>query len=151
MTLNFIQNGDIFNSKCKFLVNPTNKAGIMGKGLALEFKNRFPEVYKQYKEICDDLSCGNYFNVFFDQASQLGIICFYTKKHWKDSSKLEDIEEGIKRVSNLIKNTPAIESIAFPALGCGLGGLSWKDVKPLFVKYFKDIETNKIIEIYEPK
>lgn len=151
MSINFIQNGNIFDSKCNFLVNPANKAGIMGRGLALEFKNRFPNVFKEYKVMCDDLSYDKHFNIFFDENSKLFIVCFYTKNHWKDASNLQNIEDGIKRISGVIKNTPSIRSIAFPALGCGLGGLLWKDVKQLFIKHFKDIDPAKTIEIYEPK
>lgn len=109
-----------------WLVNPVNLVGIMGKGLALEFKKRYPEMFMEYVKDCKhyDWNLGEFQLYYKDK-----IIAFPTKNHWKDSSKLEDIISGLL---NLLSSDVIVDgkmsAIAFPKLGCGLGGLDWKEV-----------------------
>lgn len=109
------------HDKNTWLVNPVNCVGVMGKGLALEFKKRYPAMCAQYKEDCLD---GTWKPGEVLGYTQWNIYCFPTKFHWKDPSKLEWVRIGL---CNLLEEYPT-HSIAFPKLGCGLGGLAWKDV-----------------------
>jgi O-acetyl-ADP-ribose deacetylase (regulator of RNase III) len=129
----------ILNSNAAIITNPVNCCKVMGKGLALEFKNKFPNHFVEYQKLCDskELQIGVP-KLVFDQR----MICLFpTKIHWRDDSKIEYIDAGLK----YIKNNFAITSIAFPKLGCGLGKLNWKDVKQLFVKYFSNVDYDVII------
>jgi len=143
---------DIFSLRADALVNPVNCVGVAGKGLALEFKKRFPEAFKSYKNNCD---AGNivigHITAFKLLDAVPFVINFPTKKHWKDDSKIEYIEQGLFTLAGFLtflseKPSP-IYSVAVPALGCGLGGLHWGDVKPLIVSALEPINiTTYIIE-----
>lgn len=139
--------GDIFKSEAKIIINPCNCVGVMGKGLALQFKNNFPDNFSLYKEACDQglLKPGTLFIV---DLSDTVIINFPTKRHWKDSSYLEDIDKGLQALAAQLKKSNW-ESIALPALGCGLGGLDWALVKSLIEQYLNSFENIHII-VYEP-
>jgi O-acetyl-ADP-ribose deacetylase (regulator of RNase III) len=122
--------GDIFLEEVEAIVNPVNCVGVMGKGLALQFKERFPENFNAYKEACKntEVTIGKMHIYRYDHlAVNRYIVNFPTKRHWKDRSYINDIEEGLKDLQQVI-NRLNIKSIAIPALGCGLGGLPWKDV-----------------------
>lgn len=123
--------GNIFDSKCAALVDAVNTVGVKGAGLALQFKQRFPESYNQYRQYCFDgkMRPGE---VLISQEKNIFVIHFPTKQDWRDPSQLEWIERGL---GNLIAqvNSRQIPSIAIPSLGCGLGGLNWSDVRPLIV------------------
>lgn len=136
--------GNIFRSRADALVNPVNCDGFMGKGLALDFKKRFPEYFPPYKLVCDakKLRPGKPFCVrLIMQPILLGlrpaVIMFPTKDHWKDASRLEWIDEGLAYLKSHYEEWQ-LKSIAMPQLGCGLGGLKWEDVRPLIEKYFQD-------------
>lgn len=143
--IKFIQ-GDIFESKVQTLVATVNCVGVMGKGLAKEFKERFPEMFKEYARACKrgELQQGKL--LVYDELGKK-VLCFPTKDNWKGPSKYEFIEAGLKK---LRENYEAwgITSIAIPPLGSGLGGLDWKKVKELIVNYLKDLPIET--EIYEP-
>lgn len=143
--IRFLQ-GDIFASKAQVLVATVNCVGIMGKGLAKEFRQRFPEMYKEYVKVCKkgELRRGQ---LYFYKDLHAQILCFPTKDNWKGPSKYEFIEDGLK---TLVKNYREWEigSIAIPPLGCGMGGLEWSKVKGLIVKYLSKLSID--IEIYEP-
>lgn len=118
--------GNIFNSEADVIVNPVNTYGVMGKGLAKQFKDRYPKMFKIYYTACKekDFSIGQ---LMLISEKDHRILLFPTKKHWKDKSKLEYIKEGLdKFVDNYERLN--IKSIAFPKIGCGLGGLDWADV-----------------------
>ena len=141
-----ILEGNIFDSKAKTLVNTVNCVGIMGKGIALEYKKRYPEMFKKYKYICNNnlLTTGQ---LFLWKSNDKFILNFPTKKHWKDKSKLEWIEEGLLKFVKTYKEK-GIKSIAFPQLGCANGGLDWdNEVFPLMQKYLNNLEDIEI-EIY---
>lgn len=129
--------GDIFSSPAKIIVNAVNTVGVMGKGIALEFKNRYPDMFQTYKNICQEgkLDIGM---LYLWKKSEKWVMLFPTKKHWRNPSKLEYIESGLKK---FVDNWDRLgtDSIAFPRLGCGNGGLDWNVVKPLMEKYLQDI------------
>ena len=151
--------GNIFDSKCDTLVNTVNCVGIMGKGLALQFKEKYPHMFTAYKTACakgmlkngGDLWCfdlGNYIP-FIDMSvsNYPKILCFATKQHWRNPSKIEWIKEGLTKFKYSYKALN-INSIAFPKLGCTNGKLDWEnEVKPLMIEMLKDIPIK--IEIYE--
>jgi O-acetyl-ADP-ribose deacetylase (regulator of RNase III) len=119
----------------------------MGAGLALEFKKRYPDNYSVYKEVCKKpgLKMGGLvcWPIKTDENTRI-IINLPTKKHWKDKSKLQDIDISLFALKEFVI-TRDIPSIAIPALGCGLGGLAWKDVKSLIIKHLSDVEAEIII------
>jgi len=122
----FIYNKDnILNSTAEALVNPVNCIGVMGAGLAKQFKDKFPKNFIAYKQACKDgnVSIGKCFIYKEDKY----IINFPTKDDWKNPSTYEYIKEGLESLAQLI-TTNGITSIAIPKIGCGLGGLSWDEV-----------------------
>ncbi len=124
--------GDIFAAPLEALVNPVNTVGRLGKGLALEFNRRFPENSVAYERACatEKLDAGRVLLVDRgDLQEPRWIINFPTKKHWRNPSKLEYIESGLPALVNALLEHQ-IRSVAVPALGCGLGGLDWADVRP---------------------
>ena len=124
--------GNILVADVDALVNPVNCVGVMGRGLALQFKKAFPENFKAYAAACErnEVRPGR---MFVFEANQIGnprfIINFPTKRHWCSRSRLEDIESGLVALAEEIDRR-GIRSIAVPSLGCGLGGLQWRDVRP---------------------
>jgi O-acetyl-ADP-ribose deacetylase (regulator of RNase III) len=156
--INF-KKGNLFDSKCTTLVNTVNCVGVMGKGIALQFKTKYPHMFTSYKNACSKGQLKNGGDIWiFDMFEFLPfkeiisnypkILCFATKEHWRNPSKIEWIEKGLKTFVENYKKWN-ISSIAFPKLGCTNGGLNWeKDVKPLMIKYLDNLENIKI-EIYE--
>lgn len=142
---------NIFAMTVEAIVNPVNCFGVMGKGLALEFKNRFPDYFDDYKFKCDydKINLGS-INVYRNAKyeSPKFIISFPTKNHWRDYSNINDIANGLKDLANTIKALN-IESIAIPALGCGLGGLQWEKVNKVMVDELQHL-TNVQIFILTP-
>lgn len=132
--------GNIFEMEVDAIVNPVNCDGIMGKGLALEFRNHFPDNYRKYVKACKkgDIDIGLLF-VTFDQREYPYIINFPTKKTWRMKSKVEWVKEGLIDLRWAIVNYEIV-SIAIPALGCGLGGLNMEQVKPLIEEHLGDLE-----------
>lgn len=146
--------GDMFSTNAVAIVNTVNCVGVMGKGVALEFKRRWPENYKFYKRACDnrELRPGKILTYdrggVFESESPRYLINFPTKDHWRAKSKIEYIESGLDALVAEI-NRLSIKSIALPPLGCGNGGLDWKIVKPLIIKKLSVLEDVQI-EIYGP-
>jgi len=139
--------GDILKSKAQTLVNTVNCVGIMGKGIAREFKNRFHEMFKDYIKRCErkEIRVGQPYLY----KSLLGpqIVNFPTKEHWKSVSKLSDIERGLDYLLAHYKEW-GVTSIAIPPLGCGNGQLEWKVVGPLIYSRAKQMDIP--VEIYAP-
>ncbi len=129
--------GDLFCSPAQVLVNTVNTVGVMGKGIALEFKKRYPEMFETYKKQCDkhNLTIGR---LMLWYAPDHWILQFPTKEHWRNPSKLEYIEKGLMAFVRKYADYN-ITSIAFPKLGCGNGELNWTDVKAVMEKYLKDL------------
>lgn len=148
--LHFIKNKNIFNVDAKYLVNPVNCIGVMGKGLALEFKKKYPKMFNTYKLHCNNREINPGHITFIPEGDHV-IVLFPTKRHWRDKSKIEDIDNGLKdltRQIDIILPTDNNFSIAIPRIGCGLGGLKWEyQVKPLINKRFKKYADSERIEI----
>ncbi|EKD28588.1 MAG: hypothetical protein ACD_79C00270G0007 [uncultured bacterium] len=141
--------GDILKQESEALVNTVNCVGVMGRGIALAFREAYPENYRLYKKSCDkkEVIPGRMFvYVSGDIFNTKYIINFPTKRHWKEKSHFEDIKSGLIDLANVIEKF-AIKSITIPPLGCGLGGLDWKIVRPLIedsLKHLTDVEINII-------
>ena len=136
--------GDLLKYEADVLVNPVNCVGIMGKGLALQFKKEFPENFNLYRDYCrkGNLHPGYYFSTNIENKIILNLA---TKDHWRNPSHLADIELGIDSIRKFLNDFPNL-SIAIPALGCGLGQLDWHmQVKPLI---FTALSQNKSNTIY---
>lgn len=144
--------GNIFDSNVSTLVNTVNTVGVMGKGIALQFKKTFPDNYNAYSKACKngDIDIGKLF-VYKDNNLITGekiIINFPTKKDWKNSSEYSYIESGLDDLINVIQNNK-IKNIAIPPLGAGNGGLEWERVKKIIedkLSFLFDVE----ILVYEP-
>lgn len=133
------------------IVNTVNCVGVMGKGIALQFKKKWPDNFKAYAAACKnkDVKLGQMFTFELGAlATPRYIVNFPTKDHWRSSSKMEDIESGLQSLVLHIQKFD-IRSIAIPPLGCGLGGLPWVDVKALIVKYLGELD-NLEIRLFEP-
>lgn len=145
--------GNIFGREVDCIVNPVNTVGVMGKGLALEAKKRYPDNYAAYKKACDSGSfhVGTtlpYHRGFFHEPKY--IINFPTKEDWREPSKIEYIESGLADLVMQIKELE-LESIAVPALGCGNGGLDWDKVKSLMVYALLEPELSHVdIRLFVP-
>lgn len=142
------EQGDMMRAKADALVNAVNAVGVMGKGIALQFKKAFPQNNKEYIDTCKnkELVPGKLLCVW-DENLILGrklIINFPTKVHWRYPSKYEYIEKGLGALKDLIKEKN-IKSLAMPPLGCGNGGLDWEVVKKLIEKYLGDSEANILV------
>ena len=122
--------GNIFDADVEALVNPVNCVGVMGAGLAKQFKSRYPGNYKRYKEACriGRVIPQEMFISPISMANPKYIINFPTKRHWKDKSLRLDIVHGLAAMRRDVDEL-GIKSLAMPALGCGLGGLKWEVVK----------------------
>lgn len=130
---------DIFKSNAHTLVNPINCVGVMGKGLALEFKRRFPDMFQDYQRRCFAKEVVPGKPYLYRRADPPWIINFPTKDHWLSPSKVEYIEHGLDYLAQRYREW-GIESLAVPALGCGLGGLSWRSIGPLLYQRLQRFE-----------
>ena len=142
--------GDILAADTEALVNTVNCAGVMGRGIALQFKNKFPGNFRAYEAACkkQEVMPGRMF-VFEtgDLTLPRYIINFPTKRHWKGKSRIEDIESGLEDLIRVI-NERGIQSIALPPLGSGLGGLDWQKVRTRIEKTLQN--SNARILVYDP-
>jgi O-acetyl-ADP-ribose deacetylase (regulator of RNase III) len=138
--------GDLLSAAVDALVNPVNTVGVMGKGLALAFKKRFPDNFTAYRAA--DVAIGKMF-VFERSVAPRWIINFPTKRHWRDASRLEDIRAGLVDLVEQLRHREIL-SVAIPALGCGLGGLEWKDVRPTIVDACGEIPAARVL-LFAPR
>ena len=147
-SITVINRGDLFTSGMQTLVNPINCKGAMGKGLALEFKKHYPLMYKDYQKRCKNglVLLGQPYLWKETPSSSVGILNFPTKGHWKNGSNLCDIRNGLQYLA-LHAEEWGITSLAMPALGCGLGGLSWEVVLPEIETYLAPL--NIPIRLYK--
>ena len=147
--INFTK-GDILASDCQALVNTVNTVGVMGKGIALQFKKRYPANYLLYKKACDnkELVIGQLLIVDeIDQQGERVIINFPTKKHWRQKSEYSYIKEGLETLkAELLARK--ITSIAIPPLGCGHGGLDWTRVRQMIEEALGGLDLRVVV--YEP-
>jgi O-acetyl-ADP-ribose deacetylase (regulator of RNase III) len=144
--------GDILASNAEALVNTVNCVGIMGRGIALQFKDAYPKNFKAYESACSrqEVQPGKMFvfeNHLFNNPKY--IINFPTKRHWKGKSRLEDIESGLADLVRVIRDRQ-IKSVAIPPLGSGLGGLDWRIVRPKIEEALKELEGVEVT-VFEPR
>ena len=136
-----IAKGDLLEQRVDAIVNTVNTVGVMGKGIALQFRRKWPANYKAYEEACKRNELVPCKMFVFDNGGLVEpkyIINFPTKRHWRQPSRLSDIKCGLEDLITQIK-TLKIKSIAVPPLGCGNGGLDWSEVRPLIEASFKDL------------
>ncbi len=143
--------GDILQADAEALVNTVNCVGIMGRGIALQFKNAFPANFKAYEGACarEEVQPGKMF--VFETGTFTNpkyIINFPTKRHWRGKSRIEDIESGLKALVEEIR-VHGIRSVAIPPLGSGLGGLDWTDVRSRIVDALRGLNDVQVI-VFEP-
>ena len=145
VTISIIDNKNIFDTQCDVIVNTINCVGVMGKGIALEMKNRYPFMFEKYKKFCEKglIDIGK---LWLWKSGDKDILNFPTKKHWKDKSEYSYIEDGMKKFIETYKDKN-IKSIAFPMLGCSNGGLNREIVLEIMTKYLIKCN-NLIVEIY---
>lgn len=146
-----LTNGDILKADAEAIVNTVNCVGIMGRGIALQFKKAFPANFRAYAVACEagEVQPGKMF--VYDTRSFANpryIINFPTKRHWKGKSRMEDIESGLTALAREVKER-GITSIAIPPLGAGLGGLDWDDVRPRIKAALRDVPDLDVL-IYQP-
>ena len=145
--LRVVEGGDLFASPCQTLVNPVNCIGVMGAGLALEFRRRFPAVYRDYRRLCreGELRVGE---PHLHVGAGPWVLNFPTKHHWRDPARLEWVQAGL---AHLCAHARAwgIRSLAVPALGCGLGQLDWAQVRPLLERELAILQVP--VELYPPR
>ncbi len=146
------KSGNLLDEEVEAIVNTVNCVGVMGKGVALQFKLAYPENFIAYEKACKkkEIKLGK-MDIFFTGSfcNPKYIINFPTKDHWKEKSHLKDIEAGLEDLIQVI-NKLKIRSIALPPLGCGLGGLNWRDVRKILVDRLGNLDNVKVI-VYEPK
>ncbi|MBG2913080.1 MULTISPECIES: macro domain-containing protein [Morganellaceae] len=149
--LEFVK-GNFFDFDADIRVNTVNCVGIMGAGVALAFKNKYPEMFKEYVRQCkrNEIAPGK--PSVWKQGDMFSkgieIINFPTKDHWRNPSEYEYIENGLIWLSDYLKNKEGL-TITLPALGCGHGGLDWKKVKKLIIHYLAETKSN--ILVFEPE
>ena len=145
MPVKFVE-GDMFASDCDILVNTVNCVGVMGRGIALEFKNKFPKNFTQYANACRKGTIKpGLMNIFRENG--LVIVNFPTKRHWRDPSRLDDVEAGLKSFVYEMSTRIDLQgcNVAMPKLGCGLGGLDWETVGPMIFEYCDGLDQNVLV------
>lgn len=148
-----IMEGDLFESDAHVLVNTVNCVGVMGKGIALEFKKRFPEVFEEYAKACSlgQVKPGQVHIVHLKEriGQTQAVINFPTKRHWRDKSLIEDIDSGLYDLVHEVGYS-FWHTIAIPALGCNNGGLSWDVVRPKIEAAWAHLPNVRVL-LYPPK
>ena len=143
--------GNLLDARVDAVVNTVNTVGVMGKGIALMFKERFPENFAAYEAACKagEVQVGR---MFVQAGVELDvprwIINFPTKKHWRQPTQLEWIESGLVALKDVVR-AKGIRSIALPPLGCGNGGLDWRDVRPRIEAALGELDDVEVV-VYEP-
>ncbi|MCX9455909.1 hypothetical protein GOU96_14625 [Vibrio sp. R-1] len=149
--LEFVK-GDFFDFDADIRINTVNCVGVMGAGVALAFKKKYPEMFKEYARQCKEKEIAPGKPTVWKQGDMFSkgieIINFPTKNHWRNPSEYEYIEDGLIWLSNYLKNKEGL-TITLPALGCGHGGLDWGEVKQLIIKYLERTSNN--ILVFEPE
>ncbi len=131
--------GDILKDESQTLVNTVNCVGVMGKGIALEFKKKYPEMFRDYKSRCNKNKVMPGVPYHYKDIFGNSIVNFPTKDHWRSASRIQDIERGLDIFIEKYKEW-GITSVAFPPLGCGNGGLIWEDIGPLMYQKLSNID-----------
>lgn len=144
MAIRFEPDGDILHTCHQTVVCPVNTVGVMGKGLALAMSKLYRGLLFNYRKACmkGELDIGKVWVHHHNDYQQ--ILCFPSKKHWRDPSDLKWIDSALKDIA-MHWRTLKITSIALPKVGCGEGGLDWKDVCPLIIKYLDPLPIQVVV------
>ncbi|MCW2952766.1 MAG: Appr-p processing protein [Conexibacter sp.] len=146
-----ITRGNLLDADVEALVNTVNTVGVMGKGIALQFRKAFPRVYDAYKSACDAgmVKPGQ---MLVAQTGRISgprlVINFPTKRHWRGKSRLEDIDAGLRDLVRVLEEWD-VRSVAVPPLGCGNGGLDWNLIRPRIEQALRDLERTHVL-LFEP-
>ena len=144
-----LRNGDILQADVEALVNTVNCVGVMGRGIALQFKKAFPKMFAQYKQACDSgaVRPGEVLTCDLNRVVlPRYVINFPTKRHWRGTSRLADIDAGLAALVAEVRRL-GLRSLAVPPLGCGLGGLRWSDVRPRIEQAFdREVDHRPIVD-----
>jgi len=145
--------GNVLDADVEALVNTVNTVGVMGKGIALMFKEAFPENFREYEAACKraEVKIGSIFVTELPTKLTGGprwILNFPTKQHWRYKTRIEWVEDGLRDLRRVIEEK-GIRSVAVPPLGCGNGGLHWSDVRPLIERALGDLDGVEV-QVYEP-
>lgn len=144
--------GDLLAAEAEALVNTVNTVGVMGKGVALQFKKAFPDNFKAYQRACKahEVVPGKMF--VFETGQLAGprlIINFPTKRHWKGKARIGDVAAGLADLVDVLRQF-GVESVALPPLGCGNGGLDWSDVQPMIETALTAVDTRVLLYLPGP-
>lgn len=146
------RDGDLLADRSEALVNAVNCVGVMGAGVALAFRRRFPENFRAYAAACrrNEVAPGRMF-VFETGAESPPryLVNFPTKRHWRDTSRMEDLVAGVSSLREEVC-ARAIRSVALPALGCGLGGLRWPEVRAVIADGLRGLQEVRVT-VYRPR
>lgn len=134
----FDEQHNLLESELQTLVNPVNTEGVMGAGLALAFRDKFPGLFQEYRDACREDVFGRMGLFVFDVDVSRKVLCMPTKRQWRHPSRIEWIEEGLWYLARDYEKY-GITSLAIPEVGCGRGQLSWADVRPLIYQYLDPI------------
>lgn len=145
--IEFIKDGDIFKSGCNVLVNPVNCVGAMGKGLALKFKKRYPDMFLHYKDACDKKLFQIGKVMIYDGTPK--IILFPTKYHWRDFTRCDWIRDGLRDMLSVLSRMD-VKSVAIPALGCGCGKAPWDVIKNIIEEELVKAP-DMLFKVYTPR
>ena len=145
-----LTSGDLFDDPAEAYVNPVNCVGVMGAGLALQFRTRYPRYFQAYADCCREggIAPGSVHLFATRERQPRYIISFPTKRHWRDRSRLADIEAGLKTLRQAVIDY-SVRSVAVPALGAGLGGLEWAQVSARITKALGDLDGVNV-RVFEP-
>ena len=146
-----LKKGDILQADAEALVNTVNCVGVMGRGIALQFRKAYPRNFRAYKAACDrkQMKPGELLVTELGRLQNPKIIInFATKRHWREKSRIEYVDAGLAALVEEVRRR-GIRSIAIPPLGCGLGGLDWNAVRPRILEAFRQLPDVSVL-VYEP-
>jgi uncharacterized protein YwgA/O-acetyl-ADP-ribose deacetylase (regulator of RNase III) len=147
MTRITVRTGNLLESKAQTLVNTVNTVGVMGKGVALQFREAFPDMFKDYVRRCEAHMVRLGEPYLYKRLVPPWILNFPTKDHWRSVTKLADVERGLEYLKRHYRKWE-IMSLAVPPLGCGLGGLEWRVVGPVLYRHLSELDIP--VELYAP-
>ena len=137
--------GDLFAQEdLKALAHGCNCAGAMGKGIAVGFKERYPQMYKLYQSFCKAGAVPGEVFPYYDRDTDVVIYNLMTQRHWTTPATIEAIEQSVRTMMEMLQDIQ-IKTVGIPKIGCGLGGLDWKDVQPLLEKISEEYKVTLVV------